>query len=751
MAAEAAAVRAQAEAAAARAQAEAAARAQAEAEATAARALAAHKELATAQRSEDVRAVRQNLSASEASGRQESGSLDTVPQSTVDNARRQQLEMTRDRGVEVTLAVDGGRSTDTGDSARVRALQAADAEVDAAVARAQTMRAQFAQAQRAGEMREAEQSLSTGATGGPQGGRDLIAAVQQAVEQTLQRAMGGQGETSDARVPGEGHGSPSRGVSPSSLYFNAASDAPVGDRNSFRAHDISPPPLYSGAFRSRGISPPPLYSGASSSAPAGERSTFRSATNWSETSTEGSALVAAAQTQAFAATTALDQKTGTPDVAKSHKDANYTHSHYILRRALLLGKHSSNIAPDQVFSDIYQDILCSLFRNHFQNNITYKLGYKITTCMVVFTARVDFVSLILHVEQFKRVPSEDLVSGPITLDAPLHFEKLSKDGITDAEVYHSCCLRLAQWLTLVYYEELGQSFASFVTEAFALWEENPSIKLVHFKDIVVEGGRVMQQACIDQLAYVNAQFRQRGQPTLGANQHSLKYIKDLATIPVKATGEPTLQKPYARLLPGHPEGVLSMYMMEHKDKLRRAGLAAQVERLEAGATTKKSSGPSQYAKGPAPAAPSILPTEDPITRSEVARSRRAMPVNPESALVLCHLFAAHDGCPRTRCSFDHTLPLEPLSASAKLGLLPRGGSRVAGEQRVVPEDVPAASAALRSHSKRDGRASLQQRSSFWWQVRASCSAGPAVGGSAPFTCGSRRQWRRQAWQRSSLW
>ena len=139
------------------------------------------------------------------------------------------------------------------------------------------------------------------------------------------------------------------------------------------------------------------------------------------------------------------------------------------------------------------------------------------------------------------------------------------------------CFRLAQWLTLVYYEELGQSFATFVNDAFALWEENPSIKLVHFKKIVLEGGRVMQQGCIDQLAYVNAQFRQQGQPTMGANQHSLRCIKNLATIPNKESGEPTLERPYARLRPGHRKGVIRMYEMEHADKLRRAGLAVQVE------------------------------------------------------------------------------------------------------------------------------------------------------------------------------
>jgi hypothetical protein len=59
----------------------------------------------------------------------------------------------------------------------------------------------------------------------------------------------------------------------------------------------------------------------------------------------------AAQTQAFAATSALEQKVGVPDVARSLKDPNYTHGQYILRRTFLLGGNTSNIAPQQVLSD----------------------------------------------------------------------------------------------------------------------------------------------------------------------------------------------------------------------------------------------------------------------------------------------------------------------------------------------------------------------------------------------------------------
>jgi len=43
----------------------------------------------------------------------------------------------------------------------------------------------------------------------------------------------------------------------------------------------------------------------------------------------------------------------------------------------------------------------------------------------------------------------------------------------------------------------------------------------------------------------------------------------------------------------------------------------------------------------------------------------------------------------------------PLNASAHLGLLPRGGSRIGDAARVKPEDVPAVSAALRAQIQRD--------------------------------------------------
>ena len=77
------------------------------------------------------------------------------------------------------------------------------------------------------------------------------------------------------------------------------------------------------------------------------------------------------------------------------------------------------------------------------------MGFKITTCMVVFTVRVDLVSLISHVEHFKKE----------TLDPPLKFETLT-NGITDADVYRACCLRMAKWLSLVFYDAMGQAFAT---------------------------------------------------------------------------------------------------------------------------------------------------------------------------------------------------------------------------------------------------------------------------------------------------
>ena len=170
----------------------------------------------------------------------------------------------------------GGQSTDGVELAHERAPSAAEAEAEAAVARAQTIREEFAHAQRAEEMSEAGHSLSAVATGGLQGGVNLIAAVRQAVEQTRQRAMGGHGVISGTRVPGGGYDSPSSGTSPRSLH-----------------------------------------SGAASLAPAGERGAFRSAANWTGNSADGSALVAAAQTQAFAATTAIDQKMGVPNVTRN--------------------------------------------------------------------------------------------------------------------------------------------------------------------------------------------------------------------------------------------------------------------------------------------------------------------------------------------------------------------------------------------------------------------------------------------------
>ena len=419
--------------------------------------------------------------------------------------------------------------------------------------------------------------------------------------------------------------------------------------------------------------PPPTHLGAASRENWGERSTpahlgAASPEGWGERSTEGSALVMAAQTQAFAATSALEQKVGVPDVARSLKDPNYTHGQYILRRTFLLGGNTSNIAPQQVLSDNFQDVLCNLFRNHYRNHQNYRLGFKITTCMVVFTVRVDLVSLISHVEQFKKETSENLVSGGATLDPPLKFETLTNE-ITDADVYRACCLRMAQWLSLVYYKEMGQGFATLANEAHALSDDDPSFKLKHFKEVMLEGGRVVQQESSARLAGENARLRQLGLPTLGANQNSFRHIRDLFTVPNRATGRPNLGSPVAKLSSDHPEGVLPLYRLEHADKLRRAGLAAQVERLEAGAAAKKRSGPSHYAKGPLPAGEmSPTPLSGGVTRSEIVRSRRNMPMGHETNRALCHNFAAHDGCPRATCPYDHTLPTDPLNTSAQLGL-----------------------------------------------------------------------------------
>jgi len=229
--------------------------------------------------------------------------------------------------------------------------------------------------------------------------------------------------------------------------------------------------------------------------------------------------------------------------------------------------------------------------------------------------RVDLVSLISHVEHFKKE----------TLDPPLKFETLT-NGITDADVYRACCLRMAKWLSLVFYDAMGQAFATLANEAHALWDDDPSFKLGHLKEVMLEGGRVVQQECIDRLAGENARLRQLGQPTLGANQNSFRHIRDLFTVPNRATGRPNLGSPVAKLSSDHPEGVLPLYMLEHADKLRRAGLAAQVERLEASADAKKRSGPSHYAKGPLTAGAQSPSLSGGVTRSEIVRSRQSMPM-----------------------------------------------------------------------------------------------------------------------------
>ena len=536
---------------------------------------------------------------------------------------------------------DGGRSR--AGAMAAGAMAAAEAEVEAAVARRQALREEFARA----EQQETGPDPSVSGGGNLQGGQEAFdAAVQRAVHLTLEK------------LGVHGGGAPA-----------------LGERRESAAREAMPPPTHLGAasLEDWGERSTSAHLGAASLQGWGERSTpahlgAASPEGWGERSTEGSALVMAAQTQAFAATSALEQKVGVPDVARSLKDPNYTHGQYILRRTFLLGGNTSNIAPQQVLSDNFQDVLCNLFRNHYRNHQNYRLGFKITTCMVVFTVRVDLVSLISHVEQFKKETSENLVSGGATLDPPLKFETLTNE-ITDADVYRACCLRMAQWLSLVYYKEMGQGFATLANEAHALSDDDPSFKLKHFKEVMLEGGRVVQQESSARLAGENARLRQLGQPTLGANQNSFRHIRDLFTVPNRATGRPNLGSPVAKLSSDHPEGVLPLYRLEHADKLRRAGLAAQVERLEAGAAAKKRSGPSHYAKGPLPAGEmSPTPLSGGVTRSEIVRSRRNMPMGHETNRALCHNFAAHDGCPRATCPYDHTLPTDPLNTSAQLGL-----------------------------------------------------------------------------------
>jgi len=476
-------------------------------------------------------------------------------------------------------------SNDVGRS-HAGAMAAAEADVEAAVARRQALREEFARA----EQQETRPDPSVSGGGNLQGGQEAFdATVQRAVHWALEK-----------------------------LGVHGGGAHALSDRRDSLAREAMPPPAHLGAASPEGWGErsPPAHLGAA--LPEG----------WGERSTEGSALVMAAQTQAFAATSALEQKVGMPDVARSLKDANYTHGQYILRRTFLLGGNTSNIAPQQVLSDNFQDVLCNLFRNHFRNHQNYRLGFKITTCMVVFAVRVDLVSLISHVEQFKKETSENLVSGGATLDPPLKFETLT-NGITDADVYRACCLRMAQWLSLVFYEAMGQAFATLANEAHALWADDPPFKLGHLKEVMLEVGRVVQHECIDRLAGENARLRQLGQPTLGANQNSFRHIRDLFTVPNRATGRPNLGSPVAKLSSDHPEGVLPLYMLEHADKLRRAGLAAQVERLEASAAAKKRSGPSHYAKGPLTAGAQSPTLSGGVTRSEIVRSRWSMPMELE--------------------------------------------------------------------------------------------------------------------------
>ena len=95
-----------------------------------------------------------------------------------------------------------------------------------------------------------------------------------------------------------------------------------------------------------------------------------------------------------------------------------------------------------------------------------------------------------------------------------------------------------------------------------------------------------------------------------------------------------------------------------------------------------------------------------LTRNEIRRSQRNMPRDQKSQTPLCSRFASHFGCHQKQCPFSHVLPGKQLNAKAQLGLLHRGGSRVAGALCVTSTNVPAARAFLRRQIQREHEETL---------------------------------------------
>ena len=85
-----------------------------------------------------------------------------------------------------------------------------------------------------------------------------------------------------------------------------------------------------------------------------------------------------------------------------------------------------------------------------------------------------------------------------------------------------------------------------------------------------------------------------------------------------------------------------------------------------------------------------------------------MPRDQKSQTPLCSRFASHFGCRQKQCPFSHVLPGEQLNAKAQLGLLHRGGSRVAGALCVTSTNVPAARAFLRRQIQSEHEATLAE-------------------------------------------
>jgi hypothetical protein len=180
-------------------------------------------------------------------------------------------------------AAPRARPSNDGGWSHAGAMAAAEAEVEAAVARAQALREEVARA----EQQETRPDPSVSGGGNLQGGQEAFdATVQRAVHWALEK-----------------------------LGVHGGGAHALSDRRDSLAREAMPPPAHLGAASPEGWGErsPPAHLGAA--LPEG----------WGERSTEGSALVMAAQTQAFAATSALEQKVGMPDVARSLKDANYTH------------------------------------------------------------------------------------------------------------------------------------------------------------------------------------------------------------------------------------------------------------------------------------------------------------------------------------------------------------------------------------------------------------------------------------------